>query len=87
MSILPDLSHKSRDELQAMVQAMQAKLEAAKASRKITMKVSDKGALSVYGLGRFPVTLYQSQWERLLGEKEAIQGFIRANQDTLSQKD
>lgn len=87
MAILPDLSTKSHAELQAMVQAMQAKIDAAKAVRKLTCKVTDKGAVSVYGLGRFPVTLYKSQWERLLGEAEAIANFVKANADSLSVKE
>jgi hypothetical protein len=51
------------------------------------MKVSDKGALSVYGLGRFPVTLYRGQWERLLSLVPAIQEFIKNNSDKLATKD
>jgi hypothetical protein len=43
----------------------------------ITLKVSDKGGVSVYGLGRFPVTLYREQWERLLDQADAIRAFIR----------
>lgn len=53
---------------------------------KLTLKVSDKGALSVYGMGRFPVTLYREQWERLLAEAERIQGFIRDNAHALKLK-
>lgn len=49
----------------------------------ITLKVSEKGALSVYGLGRFPVTLYRGQWERLLERAESIKAFIEANAQTL----
>jgi hypothetical protein len=54
--------------------------------RKLTMKVSDKGALSVYGLGRYPVTLYRGQWERLLAEADTITAFITANAATLTVK-
>lgn len=42
----------------------------------LSLKVSEKGALSVYGLGRFPVTLYREQWERLLGLTDQIRQFI-----------
>ena len=54
---------------------------------KLSMKVSEKGALSVYGMGRFPVTLYKEQWLRLLSMAEEIKAFIEANQGTLKAKD
>lgn len=54
---------------------------------KLAMKVSEKGALSVYGMGRFPVTLYKEQWLRLLSMAEEIKAFIEANQGSLKSKD
>ncbi len=54
---------------------------------KPAMKVSEKGALSVYGMGRFPVTLYKEQWLRLLAMAEEIKAFIEANQDRLKSKE
>jgi hypothetical protein len=60
MATLQSLSGKTQAELIEMLMAQQKAAE-----RKITAKPSEKGALSVYGLGRFPVTLYRSQWERL----------------------
>ena len=51
------------------------------------MKVSEKGALSVYGMGRFPVTLYKEQWLRLLDMSDEIRSFIAANQARLKAKD
>jgi hypothetical protein len=54
---------------------------------KLAMKVSEKGALSVYGMGRFPVTLYKEQWLRLLSMGEEIKAFIEANQGSLKTKD
>ncbi len=51
------------------------------------MKVSEKGALSVYGLGRFPVTLYREQWEKLLGMSEEIRRFIQDNDSNLKKKE
>jgi hypothetical protein len=54
---------------------------------KLSMKVSEKGALSVYGMGRFPVTLYKEQWLRLLGMADDIKAFIEANQESLKSKD
>jgi hypothetical protein len=50
------------------------------------MKVSEKGALSIYGLGRFPVTLYRSQWEALLAKADDIRAFIKANEAKLKNK-
>jgi len=51
------------------------------------MKVSEKGAVSVYGMGRFPVTLYKEQWLRLLGMSDDIRSFITANEAKLKGKD
>ena len=55
--------------------------------RAISMKIGEKGGLSVYGLGRFPVTLYKEQWLRLLDEAEAIRMFISAHEAELKGKD
>lgn len=52
----------------------------------ITMKVSEKGALSIYGMGRFPVTLYKEQWLKLLDLSEDIRAFIAANDGKLKTK-
>jgi hypothetical protein len=57
-----------------------------KNKKKLSFKVSDKGGVSVYGLGRFPVTLYKEQWERILAEAEKIQEFIRVNEHLLKTK-
>jgi hypothetical protein len=51
------------------------------------LKVSEKGAVSVYGLGRFPVTLYKEQWWRLLDMSSDIRAFIAANEAQLKAKD
>ena len=53
----------------------------------LSMKVSEKGGLSVYGLGRFPVTLYKEQWKRLLEMSEDIKAFMKANDSQLKAKD
>ena len=58
-----------------------------RSSRGVTMKVSEKGGLSVYGLGRFPVTLYKEQWIRLLDMAEDIRSFMRENDGALKSKD
>jgi hypothetical protein len=52
----------------------------------ITMKVSEKGALSIYGMGRFPVTLYKEQWLKLLDLSDDIRTFIAANEGQLKTK-
>ena len=51
------------------------------------LKVSEKGAVSVYGMGRFPVTLYKEQWLRLLDMSEEIRAFIAANDAQLKSKE
>ena len=53
----------------------------------VRMKVSEKGALSIYGLGRFPVTLYKEQWLKLLDMSDEIRAFIAANEGQLKAKD
>ena len=70
--------------LRAENEAMKAKQTA---KQTISFKVSEKGGVSVYGLGRFPVTLYGSQWERLLGKAEDIRAFIAANSGKLATKE
>jgi hypothetical protein len=57
------------------------------ASSAIRMKVSEKGALSVYGMGRFPVTLYKEQWLRLLNMSDQIRTFIAENDAQLKAKE
>jgi hypothetical protein len=53
----------------------------------LRMKVSEKGAVSIYGLGRFPVTLYQEQWLKHLDQSDEIREFIAANSGQLKSKD
>ena len=78
-------------DLKAELDRLKAENEALKAGRKATggmsMKVSEKGAVSVYGLGRFPVTLYKEQWEKLLGAGEEIKRFIIDNDGQLKKKE
>ena len=57
------------------------------ASSSLRLKVSEKGALSVYGMGRFPVTLYKEQWMKLLGMADEIRAFIAANDAQLKAKE
>ena len=58
-----------------------------KAKIGVTLKVSEKGALSVYGLGRFPVTLYKEQWVRLLQHADEIKKFVAENDEKLKKKE
>lgn len=70
----------------AYLEATIAKMRQAQAS-KLTIKVSKAGAVSVYGLQKWPVTLYRGQWERLLSVADNIRAFIEANSDQLATKD
>ncbi len=56
-------------------------------SRGLSLKVSAKGAVSLYGMGRFPVTLYKEQWLKLLDMNDQIRSFIKANERDLKTKD
>ncbi|HLH44574.1 MAG TPA: hypothetical protein VKV74_16405 [Bryobacteraceae bacterium] len=79
----------SEEELQAEIERLRKENEALKkpARGQISLRVSEKGALSVYGLGRFPVTLYREQWEKLLGIADEITAFIRDNDRSLKRKE
>lgn len=71
-----------------VVEATQDKVAVAPKAvgRGLTLKVSEKGGLSVYGLGRFPVTLYKEQWLKLLEVAEDIRAFVRDNDAALKSK-
>lgn len=76
--------------LQAELERLKAENEALKKGKHpgtLSMKVSEKGALSVYGMGRFPVTLYKEQWLKLLSIADDIKKFIDDNDDRLKTKD
>jgi hypothetical protein len=80
----------SDEDVQAELQRLRAENEALKKSGRggrLAMKVSEKGALSVYGMGRFPVTLYKEQWLKLLSMGDEIKAFIEANNDSLKSKE
>ncbi|MEJ0039037.1 MAG: hypothetical protein WDO68_23770 [Gammaproteobacteria bacterium] len=79
----------SDEEMQAELQKLRAENELLKKSGrgKLAMKVSEKGGLSVYGMGRFPVTLYKEQWLKLLDMGDEIRAFIAANQESLKAKE
>jgi hypothetical protein len=78
----------SDDDLKAELERLQAENERLKkgGQRAVSLKVSEKGGLSVYGLGRFPVTLYKEQWAKLLDMAEEIRAFIKDNDSKLKTK-
>lgn len=69
------------------LKAENAKLKKGGGKKDISFKVSQKGALSVYGMGRFPVTLYKEQWTRLLDKKDELLAFIDENDADLKGKE
>jgi len=81
-----DLTKLSHAELLALVPTLLAKLEEANEPRALTCKVSDKGAMSVYGFGQWPVTLYKSQWMRLFAARDQLATFLRDNDQLLKDK-
>ena len=79
----------SNEDLKDELERLRKENEALKkgASSNIRMKVSEKGAVSIYGMGRFPVTLYREQWLKLLDMSTEIRAFIAANEAQLKKKD
>jgi hypothetical protein len=79
----------SEEELKAEIERLRTENETLKkpARGQMSLKVSEKGALSVYGMGRFPVTLYREQWEKLLAMADEIRKFIAANDGALKKKE
>lgn len=79
----------TEDDLKAELERLKAENETLKArsSRAVSMKVSEKGGLSVYGLGRFPVTLYKEQWTKLLDMADDIRRFMQDNDARLKSKE
>jgi len=79
----------SDENLQVELERLRKENAALKGSRGagVTFRVSEKGAVSVYGLGRFPVTLYQEQWDKLLNAADALRAFIEANREHLKKKE
>ena len=78
----------SDDDLKVELERLRAENEQLKSrtSRSVSLKVSEKGGVSVYGLGRFPVTLYKEQWTRLLDMADDIRTFIKENDSKLKAK-
>jgi len=78
----------STEDLQAELERLRKENEALKkgAVKGVSLKVSEKGGVSVYGLGRFPITLYKEQWAKLLDMADAIRDFIVAHEGELKTK-
>ena len=78
----------TEEHLKAELERLRAESEALKrtSSKGLSLRVSEKGAASVYGLGRFPVTLYKEQWLRLLDMADEIREFIKMNESQLKSK-
>ena len=79
----------SPEDLQREIERLKAENESLKKAptKGLSFKVSEKGAVSVYGMGRFPVTLYKEQWIRLMDRKEELLAFIQENDSRLKTKD
>ena len=76
------------EDLKAEIQRLKEENERLKSvrGRSVSLKVSEKGGVSVYGLGRFPVTLYKEQWSKLLAMADEIRAFITAHDSELKAK-
>jgi hypothetical protein len=79
------------EDVQKELERLKAENEALRSQKRtagtLAFKVSDKGAVSVYGLGRFPVTLYQEQWDKLLAQTDELKRFINENRERLKKKE
>jgi hypothetical protein len=79
----------SDEDLKAEIERLRAENDKLKnkPARGLTLKVSEKGGVSLYGVGRFPVTLYKEQWRRILGMAAEIETFINENEGALKSKE
>jgi hypothetical protein len=75
----------TKEELMARIAELEKQVGSRKSGR-LEFRVSEKGGVSVYGLGRFPVTLYYEQWQRLLGAADELQTFLEENKSKLKLK-
>ena len=81
----------SEEDLKQELERLKAENAALKQARKstaaISLRVSEKGAVSIYGLGRFPVTLYKEQWDKLLAVSDQLKAFIHDNDHLLKKRE
>jgi hypothetical protein len=75
----------TKEELMARIAELEKQVGSKKSGR-LEFRVSEKGGVSVYGLGRFPVTLYYEQWQRLLGTADQLHAFLEENKGKLKLK-
>ena len=80
------MTEPTKEELQARIAELEKQVSGRKTGR-LEFRVSEKGGVSVYGLGRFPVTLYYEQWTRLLGAAEDLHAFLEENKGKLKLKE
>jgi len=78
----------SEDDLKRQIEELKSELEAekSKSSKSISLKVSQKGAVSLYGIRRFPVTFYREEWSRILDMEGEIRRFIEEHSSELKAK-
>jgi hypothetical protein len=79
------MAEPTKEELMARIAELE-KQAGAKKTGKLEFRIGDKGGVSVYGLGRFPVTLYYEQWTRLLDAGDELRAFLEANKSSLKLK-
>jgi hypothetical protein len=77
----------SNEALLKRIAELEAEVAKAKAPKALKFKVSPKGAVSVYGLQRFPVTLYAGQWAQLFAQAEELKSFVESNKSVLASKE
>ena len=88
--VLPDLTKPTEPtvaDLMAQIEALKAQVAKGASPRALTLKVSEKGALSIYGLGRFPITLYLSQFDKLNAAWSDVVAFVDANRSRFTTKE
>ena len=81
------MSEPTYEELKAKLSQLEKEVETKKRSGDLIFKVGEKGGVSVYGLGRFPVTLYFEQWTRLLDQVDNLRAFLEENKAKLKLKE